>query len=135
MQLLAANGNEPVATPNSFYDIKEKDINGAVVDFSQFQGKVVYIVNVASYCGYTESNYQLINQLNAKYGDKGLEVVVFPCNQFGAQEPGSGPEIKSFASNKGFAGTIMSKGDVNGNNARPAFKFLKERTGKNYITW
>lgn len=106
-----------------------------MVDFSKFQGKVVYIVNVASYCGYTESNYQLINQLTAKYASKGLEVVLFPCNQFGSQEPGTGPEVKSFAASKGFTGTVMSKGDVNGNSARPTFKFLKERTAKNYITW
>lgn len=121
-------------TPNSFYEIREKDINGLIVDFAQFQGKVVYIVNVASHCGYTESNYQMIRSLMSKYGDS-LEVILFPCNQFGAQEPGSGPEIKSFAASKGYSGLIMSKGDVNGNNVRPTFKFLKDRTAKTYITW
>lgn len=128
-------GDAAAPTPTSFYEIKERDINGATVDFAQFEGKVVYVVNVASYCGYTESNYQLINQLNNKYANKGLEVVVFPCNQFGAQEPGSGQEITNFAKAKGFSGTIMSKGDVNGDKTRPTFKFLKDRTAKNYITW
>lgn len=128
-------GDAVAPTPTSFYEIKEKDINGVVIDFSQFEGKVVYIVNVASYCGYTERNYQLINQLTAKYANKGLEVVVFPCNQFGAQEPGNGQEITTFAKSKGFSGIIMSKGDVNGDKTRPTFKFLKDRTAKNYITW
>jgi glutathione peroxidase len=121
--------------PNSFYDIKEKDITGRTVDFSQFEGKVVYIVNVASYCGYTESNYQLMNSLSSKYASKGLEMLIFPCNQFGAQEPGTGSEISAFAETKGFSGKIMSKADVNGDKTRPTFKYLKAHTAKNYITW
>ena len=120
--------------PASFYDIKEKDIMGKLVDFSQFRGKVVYIVNVASYCGYTESNYNLISELS-KYSKDGLEIVVFPCNQFGSQEPGTNSEISAFAKSKGFRGLIMSKGDVNGAKTRPTFKFLKASTQKSYITW
>lgn len=122
------------SVPSSFYDIKERDIHGNIVDFSRFRNKVVYIVNVASYCGYTESNYRLLGNL-ANYASAGLELVIFPCNQFGEQEPGSNNEITSFAISKGFHGTIMSKGDVNGPKTRPTFKFLKESTGKNFITW
>jgi glutathione peroxidase len=121
-------------TPRSFYEIKEKDISGKTVDFSQFTGKVVYVVNVASYCGYTESNYKILRDLS-NYRAEGLEILVFPCNQFGAQEPGTGTEITNFAKSKGFNGIIMSKGDVNGDKTRPTFKFLKESTQKNYITW
>lgn len=129
--LEAANMN---SVPTSFYDIKEKDINGNIVDFSRFKNKVVYIVNVASYCGYTESNYRLLSNL-ANYASSGLEIIIFPCNQFGEQEPGTNSEISTFAAGKGFRGTIMAKGDVNGPKARPAFKFLKQATGRNYITW
>jgi glutathione peroxidase len=124
-----------VGSVNSFYDLKEKDINGRVVDFSSYKGKVVYVVNVASYCGYTQSNYDLVSRLSQKFSRDGLEIILFPCNQFGAQEPGTSGEIVNFAKGKGFSGTIMSKGDVNGPKTRPVFRFLKERTAKNYITW
>ena len=68
----------------SIYDTKEQDINGQTVDFSDFKGKVLYIVNVASKCGYTQSNYEAFRGLK-KYRDQGLEIFLAPCNQFGAQ--------------------------------------------------
>ena len=74
--------------PESFYDITETDLNGNQIDFAQFKGKVVYVVNVASQCGYTQSNYALFRKLKT-YMQSGLEIVIAPCNAFGAQEPGS----------------------------------------------
>lgn len=69
---------------SSFYDIVEKDANGNDVSFSKFKGKVVYGVNVASKCGYTASGYALLSKLS-EMKDKGVEVAIFPCNQFGGQ--------------------------------------------------
>ena len=69
---------------NSFYDIVEKDASGNDFPFSNFKGKVVYGVNVASKCGYTASGYNLLSRI-AKLKDKGVEVAIFPCNQFGGQ--------------------------------------------------
>lgn len=110
---------------NSFYDIKEKDFKGAEVDFSKFKGKVVYGVNVASKCGYTASGYTLLSKL-AKI--PGAEVMLFPCNQFGGQEPGSGTEIAEFCALKGVEGAnVLEKADVNGAKTRPTYKFLKEK--------
>ena len=120
--------------PSSFYEIVEKDINGNEVDFSQFKGKVVYAVNVASRCGSTASNYELFRNLQ-KYKPYGLEILIFPCNQFGRQEPGDGNAISSFAQQQGFDGIILSKGDVNGPETRPSFLFLKHATGRDNINW
>lgn len=120
--------------PKSFYGIVEKDIHGNDLDFDRFRGKVVYLVNVASYCGYTESNYNQIRDLQ-KYYDQGLEIVLSPCNSFGQQEPGSNVEIYRFADHKGFNGLLLSKADVNGETTRDVFRFLKSRTGKSHISW
>lgn len=73
------------ATPTTFYDIIEKDAQGKDFSFEAFRGKVVYGVNVASKCGYTASGYALISKLS-KLKDQGVEVALFPCNQFGGQE-------------------------------------------------
>lgn len=116
--------------PSSFstvpiYDVEgERDIKGNVLDFSKFQGKVLYIVNVASYCGYTAENYELFRNLK-KYRSQGLEIIIAPCNQFGSQEPGSAKAIYDFAETQEFEGLILEKGDVNGENTRPLFKYLK----------
>jgi hypothetical protein len=99
--------------PKSFYDLSQKDIDGNLIEFSQFKGKVLYIVNVASKCGYTESNYAQFKEL-ASLRDKQFEIIIFPCDQFGSQEPGDGDEIKGFATQKGFEGIIMEKGGVEG---------------------
>jgi len=126
--------NQEIPIYNSFYDIIEKDINGNEVPFNQFEGKVVYLVNTASYCGYTASNFELLQRLS-KYLDDGLVMMVAPCNQFGNQEPGTPDAINEFAAAKGYTGIILSKGDVNGHNTRPSYRYLKSVTGKNSITW
>jgi glutathione peroxidase-family protein len=118
----------------SCYDIVEKDANGNEVKFDQFRGKVVYIVNVASYCGYTAENYQLFRALS-KYRKLGLEIVIAPCNQFGFQEPGDGVAVTEFAHKQKFEGIILSKADVNGEKTRASFDFLKRATNRDAIYW
>eukprot|EP01031_Cornospumella_fuschlensis_P037710 gene37710-45812_t len=125
---------EDTPIPESFYDIVETDIDGREVRFESFRGKVVYLVNVASYCGYTESNYAQFKELQ-RYADQGLVMVLAPCNSFGAQEPGDGAAIKAFAARKGYRGLILSKQEVNGAAARPSFVFLRQRSGVSYIGW
>mmetsp|Transcript_14107 Transcript_14107/g.15290 ORF Transcript_14107/g.15290 Transcript_14107/m.15290 type:complete len:223 (-) Transcript_14107:791-1459(-) len=120
--------------PQTFYEIVERDIHGNEIDFSRFKGKVVYVVNVASYCGYTEENYSIIKELQ-KYYDEGLEIVLAPCNSFGNQEPGSASDIYRFAEGRGYNGFILEKAEVNGNKARVLFKYLKNATGKSRIVW
>ncbi|KAF3950732.1 hypothetical protein CMV_023552 [Castanea mollissima] len=107
-----------------------KDAKGNDVDLSKYKGKVLLIVNVASQCGLTNSNYTELNQVYEKYKDQGLEILAFPCNQFGAQEPGSNEQILEFACTRFKAEfPIFDKVDVNGNNAAPLYKFLKSSKG------
>lgn len=115
-------------------DIIEHDIDGNEISFEQFRGKVVYIVNVASKCGYTATNYELLRRLKP-YVDQGLEIIIAPCNQFGGQEPGDGNVITFFARKQGYQGIILSKADVNGPSSRPVFSYLKAVTGKSHIAW
>jgi len=126
--------NNNIAIPDSFYEIKEKDQYGNLLDFSEFQGKVIYLINTASHCGYTASNFQQFARLSS-LRDKGLEIVIAPCNQFGLQEPGDNVAIKEFAESKNFQGIILAKDDINGPYTRPSFAYLKKITGKNHINW
>ena len=87
----------------SFYDLKETDVDGQEVSFDKFKGKVVYGVNVASQCGYTEGGYNLIKGLS---NCNGIEILLFPCNQFLNQEPGSNGEIKQFCMRKGISALL-----------------------------
>ena len=120
---------------SSFYDIVEKDATGQDVSFSKFKGKVVYGVNVASKCGYTASGYALLAKL-AKMKDQGLEVAIFPCNQFGGQEPGSDKQVAEFCALKGVEGAnVFTKADVNGPQTRPTYKLVKEQTKMGDIAW
>eukprot|EP01025_Chloroclados_australasicus_P060672 TRINITY_DN7801_c2_g1_i4.p2 TRINITY_DN7801_c2_g1~~TRINITY_DN7801_c2_g1_i4.p2 ORF type:complete len:189 (+),score=20.66 TRINITY_DN7801_c2_g1_i4:1008-1574(+) len=115
-----------LTTKMSFYDLQAKDAKGNVVNFSEFQGKVVLITNVACQCGYTRGNYKELSQLHEKYADKGLEVVAFPCNQFGGQEPGTNQQILDYVeSNFDVKFRVMDKIDVNGQNTSPVWKYLK----------
>lgn len=120
--------------PASFYDIVEKDASGTDLHFSSFKGKVVYIVNTASYCGYTKENFDTFRKL-AKYRKDGLEIVIAPCNQFGYQEPGDATAIGDFARKENFEGIILAKADVNGASTRPLFQYLKHHTGTQKIEW
>ncbi|KAL9251499.1 putative glutathione peroxidase 8 [Drosera capensis] len=87
-------------TPQSIYDIPVKDAKGNVVNLSDYEGKVLLIVNVASKCGFTDSNYTELNQLYGKFKDQGFEILAFPCNQFGEEEQGSNDQILDFVCTK-----------------------------------
>ncbi|KAH0938998.1 hypothetical protein HID58_006459 [Brassica napus] len=116
--------------PKSIYDFTVKDAKGNDVDLSTYKGKVLLIVNVASQCGLTNSNYTELAQLYQKYKDHGFEILAFPCNQFGNQEPGSNEEIVQFACTRFKAEyPIFDKVDVNGDSAAPIYKFLKSSKG------
>ncbi|CAI9094036.1 OLC1v1029680C1 [Oldenlandia corymbosa var. corymbosa] len=116
--------------PQSVHDFVVKDAKGNDVDLSKYKGKVLLIVNVASQCGLTNSNYTELTKLYEQYKDQGLEILAFPCNQFGSQEPGSNEEIQQFACTRFKAEyPIFDKVDVNGPTAAPIYKFLKSSKG------
>jgi glutathione peroxidase len=108
-------------------DFSAKLLNGKTKKLSDFAGKTVVIVNTASKCGLTPQ-YEGLEALYKQYKDQGLEVLGFPCNQFGEQEPGQASEIEEFCSiNYGVSFTMFDKVDVNGESADPLFK--KEAPG------
>ncbi|WP_293700814.1 MULTISPECIES: glutathione peroxidase [unclassified Sphingopyxis] len=104
--------------------------DGTMGDLSSYAGKVLLIVNTASKCGFTPQ-YEGLEELYREYKDRGFEVLAFPCNQFGAQEPGDADEIKNFCSlTYDVSFPVMAKIEVNGDGADPIFKHLKkEQTG------
>lgn len=109
----------------SVFDHTVKDINGQDVSLSQYKGKFLLIVNVASKCGFTPQ-YKGLEELFEELKDN-VVVLGFPCNQFGAQEPGDAEEIKTFCSlTYDVKFPLFAKVDVNGDNASPLYKFLKE---------
>ena len=112
-----------------FYDFKAKKINGQEVEMKHYEGKVVLIVNTASKCGFTPQFAELEN-LYKEYKDSGLEILGFPCNQFAKQDSGSNEEIHSFCQlNYGVSFNMFEKIEVNGKNAHPLYRFLKDQQG------
>lgn len=115
---------------SNFYSINDNLIDGTGVSMDQFKGDVVVVVNVASKWGLTKREYTQLGKLADEFGDRGLKILAFPCNQFGGQEPGTPEEIMATASKFG-AGpeklVFFEKGDVNGKNSREVFAYLKER--------
>lgn len=110
---------------SSFYDFKMKDITGKEVDFSQFKGKKLLLVNVASKCGYTKQ-YAQLQELYATHGDKIL-VLGFPANNFGGQEPGSNEEIKEFCETEfGVTFPMFEKISVKGFDKHPLYRWLSD---------
>jgi glutathione peroxidase len=114
----------------SIYDFSARLNNGFDQPLADYKGKVLLVVNTASQCGFTPQ-YEGLQDLYAKYNDRGLEVLGFPCDQFGHQEPGNDDEIKSFCeTNYGVNFPLYSKIEVNGDGAHPLYKFLKsEKSG------
>ena len=111
---------------DSFFDLIEKSSKGSDVPFEKFRGKVVYGVNVASYSNISTSEYAMIAKLLG-YKEQGVEVAIFPCNQFDNQEPDSDAEIEQFCALHGAAdANLFAKGDVNGPQIRPTYRFLKD---------
>ena len=109
------------------YDFSAKTIDGREISMKDFEGKVLLIVNTASKCGFTPQ-YEGLEKLHKKYGPNGFAVLGFPCNQFGAQEPGDASEIANFCKltyDVGFP--LFAKIDVNGDQAHPLFQLLKKQ--------
>jgi len=120
---------------SSFYELSAENIQGQKVDFDQFKGKVVLIVNVASYCGLTDRNYKQLVPIYDRYQSEGFEVLAFPCNQFLYQEPGSAESILGFAGKCNAHFMMMSKVSVNGPETHPVYRFLKTSTDREQIDW
>jgi len=123
----------------SLYDFTVDDIHGKPVKLDRYKGKVLLIVNTASECGFTPQ-YKGLETLYEKLHDKGLEILGFPCNQFGAQEPGSEAAIAQFCEvNYGVTFPLFAKVDVNGANAAPLYRYLKAEKpgllGSEAIKW
>ncbi|PIP94161.1 MAG: glutathione peroxidase [Bdellovibrio sp. CG12_big_fil_rev_8_21_14_0_65_39_13] len=124
---------------SNIYNFKVKTIDGSETTLEKYKGQVLLIVNTASKCGFT-SQYKGLEDLFKKYQDKGFQVLAFPCNQFGAQEPGDEKEIQSFCSlTYDVSFPLFAKIDVNGDEAAPLYNFLKSNVkgllGSETIKW
>jgi glutathione peroxidase len=118
---------------DSIYDFTLSDSNKQDKALSDFQGKVVLIVNTASQCGFTPQ-YEGLQALHERYNEKGLTIIAIPCNQFGAQDPGNNESIQEFCQlNYGLSFPVMAKVDVNGANQHPLYKYLTKQA-KGLIT-
>ena len=125
--------------PKTFFDYTVKDASQKDYSLSQFKGKVVLVVNVASRCGFTPQ-YEGLETVFKKYQGKGLVVLGFPCNQFGLQEPGTAEEIQKFCSTTyQVTFPVLAKIDVNGDKSEPVFQHLKSESpgilGTELIKW
>ena len=120
----------------SFYDYSAVDMTKNEVSMKDFKDKVVLVVNTASKCGYTPQ-FEGLEKLYEEYKDQGLEILGFPSNQFGKQDPGSNKEIQEFCQlNYGVTFKMFEKIDVNGENTHPLYKYLKGEQGDGKdITW
>ena len=123
----------------SIYDFSANTSKGKEMSLADYRGKVLLIVNTASKCGFTPQ-YAGLEQLWRRYRDRGLAVLGFPCNQFGGQEPGSAEEIAGFCSTRyDVTFPIFGKIDVNGADAAPLYRHLKEHApgilGSQAIKW
>lgn len=124
---------------SNVFDFSATAIDGKPVDLSAYKGKVLLIVNTASKCGFTPQ-YKGLQKIFAQYADRGLEVLGFPCDQFGHQEPGNEADINSFCEmNFGVSFPLFAKIDVNGKDAHPLFAHLKSEApgllGSEGIKW
>ena len=116
-----------------FFDHKIKSITGEEINLNKFKDKVVLIVNVASYCGFTKQ-YDDLQKLYDNFKDKGFIVIGVPTNQFGGQEPGTESDIKKFCeTNFNITFPMTSKYDVKGDNAHPIYLWAKETYGKSAV--
>src|SRR5262245_66147836 len=112
--------------PNTLHELSAKTVDGKDMPLSEYKGKVLLVVNVASKCGFTPQ-YKGLEALYEKYKAKGFVVLGFPCNQFGSQEPGSEAEIKKFCElNYKTTFPLFSKIEVNGKSTHPVYQFHKE---------
>lgn len=137
-----AFGPNRTSPKGNFYSLHDRLMDGTMVSMDQFKGEVLVVVNVASKWGLTQREYTQLAQLAGEFGDKGLKILAFPCNQFGGQEPGTPDEIKETASKFGATPdkiVFFEKADVNGAEAREVFAYLKERLpfddGSTNVMW
>lgn len=122
--LAMVSAEETAPKPTSVLGFQVKNIDGKDVSLAKFKGKVLLIVNTASQCGYTPQ-YKGLQQLYTKYKDQGLEILAFPANEFGAQEPGTDEQIKEFCStNYKVSFPLFSKIVVKGKGIHPLYDFL-----------
>ena len=124
---------------STLYELQAERIDGTPLSFAQYKDKVLLVVNTASACGFTPQ-FAGLEQLHQTYQAQGLEVIGFPCNQFGAQDPGSNSEIGAFCQkNYGVRFTMMAKINVNGDAAHPLYQWLKSEApgmlGTEGIKW
>nr|ALF39395.1 GPx [Delia antiqua] len=121
--------SEEAKNAKSIYDFTVKDTHGEEVSLEKYKGNVVLVVNIASQCGLTKNNYKKLTDLREKYGDKGLKILNFPCNQFGSQMPEADGEamVCHLRDAKADIGDVFQKVDVNGNNAAPLYQYLKAK--------
>lgn len=131
-------GAKTAESTSEFYKFQIKDIDGKNFNMNSLKGKAVLVVNLASQCGFTPQ-YDELQATYEKFAKQGFTVLGFPCNQFGAQEPGSNSSIKQFAKSAyGVTFPLMAKVDVNGPGAEPLFTWLKSQKGGllgNDIKW
>lgn len=123
---------------NNFYQFSARSLQGKEISMETYKGKVILVINTASKCGFTPQ-YEGLEKLYEKYKDRGFVILGFPCNQFGKQEPGTEKEIaEGCLVNYGVSFQMFSKIEVNGPNAHPLYKYLKNSifviTGKK-IKW
>jgi glutathione peroxidase len=125
MSYAASAEDKAAEKPQTPLGFKVQSLEGKDVDLSQYKGKVVLIVNVASKCGLTPQ-YKALESLFTKYSDQGFVIVGFPCNQFHSQEPGTADEIRKFCTSKyNVTFPLMAKVEVNGDGACDLYKYLK----------
>ncbi len=125
--LVAMAFGQAASAADSIHEFKVQSLEGKEVNLADYKGKVLLIVNVASQCGATPQ-YKELQALHDKYKDQGLVVLGFPCNQFGAQEPGSSEDIRKFCTEEyNVTFPMFSKIDVNGEKQAPVYDFLKKQ--------
>lgn len=124
---------------STVYDFEADTIQGSTNKLEQYRGKVLLIINTASKCGLTPQ-FEGLEELHNQYKDKGLQIIGFPCNQFGHQDPGSNDEIQEFCQmNYGVSFPMYAKIDVNGGDTHPLYQHLKSEApglmGSKKIKW
>lgn len=134
--LAQSNVGKPINTEKQMiYNFTVEDSQGQAVSLSDFKGKTLLIVNVASKCGYTKQ-YAPLEAMYQRLKEKGFVILGFPCNQFAGQEPGTNEEIQAFCQlNYGVQFPVFAKLNVNGNDAHPLYTYLKAETGGDRIKW
>ncbi|KAJ8919851.1 hypothetical protein NQ315_006380 [Exocentrus adspersus] len=125
---VSETSDQDAESASSIHQFTARDLNGEEVSLEKYKGHVCLLVNVASRCGHTSSNYKELNELYELYAEsKGLRILAFPCNQFAGQEPGDSKKISEFIKKKGVKFDVFEKVEVNGKKAHPLWKFMTEK--------